>query len=202
MFHFLSQGTWRCCAYSLTDSLVGSERTAHRCLKQGQAANQKAASFLSWAPLRGIFAIISKSSPITFAMRLNVHPDGLATWTRFGSSHCLTPWTLGKKMQEPCHPFRANMEPIISPSNCQKTAIRAEKIDFALGPWGKACRGMQQVWRIRTSSWLKYHRHLLRSSLIMEVSKRVCKHSTVAVLGYLQSHLLHFHVLLVLSGHR
>jgi hypothetical protein len=44
MFHFSSQGTWRRCAYSLNDSQVGSERTAHRCLKQGQAANQKAGS--------------------------------------------------------------------------------------------------------------------------------------------------------------
>ena len=56
--------------------------------------------------------------------------------------------------------------------------------------------------------------HLLSNSLIAEVPKGVCKHSTVAVLAYLQSHLLHFHAfpmsnkdnkacqLLVLSGHR
>lgn len=41
-------------------------------------------------------------------MRPNIHSHDLATLTRFGSSLVLTlPWTLGKKMQEPCHPFGA-----------------------------------------------------------------------------------------------
>ena len=120
MFHFSSQGTWRRCAYSLNDSQVGSERTAHRCLKQGQAANQKAASLFE---LDGLAQHLRKCITCHVCTHINYHLRILSYYLYNASKYSFTwlgyfdsvwffsfftlPWTLGKKMQEPCHPFGA-----------------------------------------------------------------------------------------------